>query len=241
MILFLTAALAGEPDSEPFLVATAHVGEHNRDARGAAEALNGIRADVVVVTGCSRGSLALETLAVGGYRLLADGRDPTPAGICLVGRVDGDTAVVPAPWTSDCAGPLVVGRFQAGAVPFVVIGGHLPSRLPACGDGGSRAVGVLAGLLGGGRLKSAFGPGQVGDAVVLAGNLNASGRQLAPFLAAGLADAGGPRPPASWYAGPVAFALDHVLAPAAWTVSSVGAFDLPGSSHRGVSASFLPN
>ena len=125
-------------------------------------------------------------------------------------------------------------------VPFVVIGGHLPSRLPACGDGGARAVSALAGLLEGGRLKSAFGPGQAGDAVVLAGNLNASGRQLAPFVAAGLADAGGPRPPATRYAGPVALALDHVLAPAAWTVSSAAAFDLPGSSHRGVNASFLP-
>lgn len=239
MILMLSVAMAVVPDGEPFLVASAHFGETNPDARGAAEALNGVSADVAVITGCSKASLAEETLGVGGLRLLADGRDPTPAGICLVGRVEGDAAVVPPPWSADCSGPLVVGRFVSGSVSFVVIGGHLPSRLPACGRGGAVAVAALAGLLEGGRLKAAFGPGQPGDAVILAGNLNTSGRELLPLTTAGLADAAGARPPATWYAGPVGLALDHVMGPGGWSVERSSTFELPGSSHRGVVAGFF--
>ncbi len=238
-LLIAGLALADPSDAEPFVVAAAHFGESNTDARGAAEALNGVRADVVVITGCSRASLAEETLAVGGYRLLADGRDPTPTGICLVGRVDADAAIVPAPWSSACSGPLAVGRFSAGEGSLVVIGAHLPSRLPACGEGGKLAVRALAALVEGGRLRAPFGPGKPGDAVVVAGNLNTGGRQLAPLVASGLGSGGGGRPAPTWFLGPFGLTLDHVLVPASWQLESTSVFELPGSSHRGVVAGFF--
>jgi hypothetical protein len=239
MSLLFAAALAAEPDAEPFIVAAAHVGAQNAEARAAGEALNGVRADLVVVTGCSRPSLAEETVAEGGYRLLVDGRDPTPTGICLLGRVEGETALVAPPWGPPCSGPLVVGRVQVGDVPVTVIGALLPSRLPACNGNGDKAVKSLAGLVEGGALKVPFGPGRPGDRVIVAGNLNAQGRSLAPLLAAGLVDTGGARPPGTWSAGPVRLAVDHVLVPAGWTVDRSVTFDLPGSDHDGVTATFF--
>jgi hypothetical protein len=239
MILLVSAALAGALEAEPFVVVAAHPGEGNADARGVGEALNGVHADVAVVTGCSRGSLAEETVAVGGYRLVADGRDPTPTGICMLARVDGDATVMEPPWTAPCSGPIVVGRFSAGEVSQVVIGVHLPSRLPACGGGGDVALKALAGQIEAGRLRADLGPGRAGDGVVVAGNLNAAGRQLAPLWAVGLVDAGGAKPEATWRAGPVGLALDHVLFPGGWSVERFSTFAIPGSAHRGVVAGYF--
>ena len=244
-MLFVLASLSWaipEGDAEPFSVAVADVGAFNPDARRVSEAILGAHADVVVVPECSRSSISEETLATQGYRLLLDARDPSPGGLCVVSRLEGDASVLPPAWAGPCATPFGVVRFSVGSQHLSVLAVHLPSRMPACEATNDGAVSNLAGLVGGGKLVADLGVGRAGDLVVVAGNLNAAGKQLAPLRAAGLAETGevGGQKLSTWSLGPVRMWLDHVFVPAGWSVLSTSVFDLPGAEHRGLAADFVP-
>lgn len=242
LILAVAGAPARAEEAEPIAVAAANVKADNPDARAVSEALAAAKADVLVVTECTRKSLAPDTLAESGYRLLLDARDPSPWGICLLARIDGDAALVPAPWGGPCVGPLAVARFPLGGANVAVIGVHLPPRVPVCEASTDGAMAALAGLVKGGRLGADLGPARAGDPVVIAGDLNSEKKQLAPLRAAGLAEAG-ERAGVSlttWSFGPVRMWLDHVFAPAAWPATDVSTFALPGSDHQGVYAAVAP-
>ncbi len=233
-ILWVFAALSGE--GEPVTFATANLGARNSTPRAAAEAVVAAGADIVVLVECSRASLALDTLESAGLRLLVDGRDPTPWGMCVVGRVEGEASMVPAPWGGPCVGPIGVLRVPLGSAFVTVLGVHLPARAPECSGTTDAAVVKLASLFREGRLIAAFGPGRAGDAVVVAGDLGSQGRKLRPFVTAGLVD------PAeladerliTWSLGPLRGWPDHILVPRTWGAGGGGVFDLPGSDHRGV-------
>ncbi len=233
-MLSVATSLGGE--AEPVTFATANLTSHNKDPRAAAEAVVAAQADVTVLVECSRESLALDTLDAGGLRLLVDGRDPTAWGLCIVGRVEGEGAMVAAPWGGPCVGPIGVLRVPLGSSFVSVLGVHLPSRLPECSGTTDAAVRKLASLVRDGRLVAAFGPGQAGDAVVIAGDFGSEGRKLNPLVAVGLVDAvevSGQRL-TTWSLGPIRTWPDHVLVPRAWDAGAAGAFELPGSNHRGV-------
>lgn len=190
----LNAAIAADgaaaPEPEPVVIAIANMKADNTESRAAAEAISATHPDLVVITECSRVSLAEDTFLSNGLQLVLDGRDPSPWGICLVARIEGVTALVPAPWKGPCVGPMAVGRFELGRGPVAVIGVHLPPRVPNCEATTEAAVASLAVLVADGRLLVDLGPAKAGDAVIIAGDLNSYDKKLAPLRVAGLADTG---------------------------------------------------
>ena len=191
--LILVAAAAGAParaeEAEPLGVAAADVNADNPDARAVSEALAAAKAEVLVVTGCSRRSLAPDTLAESGYRLLLDARDPSPWGICLLARIDGDAAAVPAPWGGPCVGPLAVGRFPLGGANVAVVGAHLPPRVPACEASTDAAMAALAGLVKGAKPPKILGNGKVEKKVAVKGVKTSAAARTAIEAAGGTVEA----------------------------------------------------
>lgn len=232
----LVAGPALAADSEPVVVATAHLKGESDDPRAVAESLGRVGADLMVLTECTRKAVAAETLEAVGMQLLVDGRDPSPWGICLVGKVEGDTAVVPALWGGPCVGPMAVSRLTLGATQVAMIGVHLPPRVPVCESSTDGAVLALAGLVKEGRLVRDLGPARAGDAVILAGDLGSQKKQLDPLRAVGLAEIGekAGRTLTTWSMGPIRQWPDHIFVPASWSAAQVTTFAVPGSDHQGV-------
>ncbi len=247
LLVFATTANAADDaspvDSEPVIIAIANLKADNSEARAAAEAISGMHPDLVVLTECSRVSFAEATFASNGLRLVLDGRDPSPWGICMVAQIEGAAALVAAPWKGPCVGPMAVGRFVLGRGPVAVIGVHLPPRVPNCEATTDAAIASLAVLVADGRLLADVGPAKAGDAVILAGDLNSADKKLAPLRVAGLADTGeieGVKL-TTWQAGPFRMWLDHVLVPAGWPAEGTRTFTIPGSDHEGLVSTISPS
>ena len=242
--LLAPPAIAGEPASaaEPLVVAVANVKGDNAQARAVAEAIGGSHADLVVILECSRKSLAADTLEAEGLGLLLDARDPSPWGVCIAGRLEAETRVVPAPWSGPCLGPVGVARMAVGSGFVAALGVHLPPRLPECEGTTDVAIAALAAWVKDGKLAADVGPAHAGDPVVLLGDFNTDGKKLSPLRAVGLAETGEKAGVklVTWSAGPLKAWFDHIFIPAAWAVESTVALDLPGSDHRGVVATILP-
>ncbi|GDX79822.1 hypothetical protein LBMAG42_16330 [Deltaproteobacteria bacterium] len=242
---FNVALAADSPapvEAEPVVIAIANLKAGNTEARAAAEAIAAKHPDLVLLTECSRVSLAEATFASNGLQLVLDGRDPSPWGICVAARVEGDVALIPAAWKGPCVGPMVVGRFELGRGPVALIGVHLPPRVPNCEATTDAAVAALAVLVSNGRLVADLGPAKAGDAVILAGDLNSYDKKLAPLRVAGLADTGeieGVKL-TTWQVGPIKLWLDHVLIPKSWPAEGTRVFEVPGSDHAGLVTTISP-
>lgn len=233
---------ATPPEAEPVVIAIANLKADNTEARAAAESISAMHPDFVVLTECSRVSLAEATFASNGLQLVLDGRDPSPWGICVASRVEGDIALVPAPWKGPCVGPMAVGRFELGRGPVALIGVHLPPRVPNCEATTDAALASLAAVVANGRLLVDLGPAKAGDAVIIAGDLNSSDKKLGPLRAVGLVDTGeieGVKL-TTWQAGPIRLWLDHVLIPKAWPAEGTRTFTIPGSDHAGLVTTISP-
>lgn len=226
-------------DAARVLVVNVNAFSDDPDPAGLGRAIAAVGADLVVV-------IEKRVLEVPGMVRVADNFDDDLPRISHASAVFcRDAAACPSVVTPEFGSatqrmPVTLTRLPAHAL--CVLGAHAPPPVPLDPTGLRPHVEAIASRIDAGALSAAWGPCRAGDAVVIAGDLNAVPRSpvVALLHAAGMRDAlaGAGVFAASWPAGggwpdlPV-FQLDHLLVGRA-RVAEVAQVRVPASDHIGL-------
>lgn len=228
---------SGSGGSDSFTVMSANVQAFTDGAQELEEAIGDVGVDLFL-------QIEMRAVDVPGMRKVADNYTTGLAmpshgmGVYCSDNIECQAAITQNFGTSVCGMPMSLVRVNS---EICVMGLHVPPPAPFCALGVAPYLEEMLVHLSDGVISETWGPCQIGDAIVIAGDLNGvpGGYGYEALLDVGMSDpqAGAGIWASSWPAGggwpnlPV-FRLDHVFVGEGVEITGVGHHRLPGADHK---------